>query len=204
MPEVFDLGCLTNIRRNQELISVQTKNLFNSVLLSLIDRDVDHMILSKPSDDPEPYFSPPPSPLTHMMSEPQPLSSDSLPSPPPITPTSTSAIIQSDTDHIIYKIPGLLLLTSPPMKTTPRRSSFKKKIHWRKKSSKNKHHCRLCYESGHVMINCWTFKCSYCNNKALGHWARNCLKKPSELTPMHLNTPYNNEIIKLQCVSSEL
>ena len=103
MPEVFDLGCLTNIRRNQELISVQTKNLFNSVLLSLIDRDVDHMILSKSFDDPELYFSPPPSPLTHMMSEPQPLSSDSLPSPPPITSTSTSAIIQSDDNPVQYR-----------------------------------------------------------------------------------------------------
>ena len=91
---------LIDIQRSQELTTADTENLLNSVLLELIYRDVDRAIMARPFNDPEPYNSSPPSTLTHMMTEPQPLTTESLPSLLTITTTSTSAIIQSDDNPI--------------------------------------------------------------------------------------------------------
>ena len=87
---------LIDIRCSQELTAADMENLLNSLLLGLIYRDVDRAILARPFNDPELYNSSPPPTLTHMMTEPHPLTTESLPSPPPTTSTATSTIIQSD------------------------------------------------------------------------------------------------------------
>ena len=200
---------LIDIKCNIELVSTQTENPLNSLLLGLMDKEVDWAILAWP-DDPEPYSSSLPFPLIHITSEPQPLTSDFLLLLPPIIPTFSSAwIIQSDDNPIQYKPyclqnPWATVINLSINEDHPKEVVVQEKIHWRKKISKNKCCCRLCYESGHTTTNCWTFKCSYCYNKAPGHWARNCPKKPLELISRQLTTPYNNEVIKSQCISLEL
>ena len=143
-----------------------------------------------------------------MMSEPQPPTTDSLPSPPPIISISSSAIIQSNDNpvrHQPYHLrnPQVTVIDLSTDEDHPKDVIIENNIHWKKRASKNRHHCRLCREKGHAMYNCWTFKCPYCNDKAPRHWAWNCPKKPSGLAPIHLTTPYDNKVIELPCISPE-
>ena len=192
---------LIDIRHSQELTAADTENLLNSLLLGLIYRDIDRAILARPFDDPELYNSSLPPTLTHMTTEPQPLTTESLPSPLPTTSTATSAIIQSDDNplrHQPYRLrnPCTTIIDLSTDEDHPRDVVVEEKIHWRKKPSTKKHHCRLCRETTHATYNCWTFQCPFCNDKAPRHWARNCPKKPSGSVPLRLNTPYDNDVVE--------
>ena len=185
------------------------ENLLNSLLLGLIYRDVDRAILARPFNDPEPYNSSPPPTLIHMMTEPQPPTTESLPSPPPTTTTTTSDIIQSDDNPLRHqqyclRNPWTTIIDLSTDEDHPRDVVVEEKIHWRKKPSTKRHHCGLCRETTHATYNCWTFQCPFCNNKAPGHWARNCPKKPSGSAPLRLTTPYDNDIIEPCQTSPEL
>lgn len=200
---------LINIRHIQEHVSAEMENLLNSILLRLIYRNIDWTILVRSFNDPELYSSPLLSPLTHITSEPQSPTTDSLPLPLPATTTTSSAIIQSDDNpvrHRPYHLQNsrVTVINLSTDKNHLRDIIIEENIHWRKKISKNRYCCKLCQEIGHTIYNCWTFKYPFCNDKTPGHWAHNCLQKPSGLNPIHLTTPYDNEVIKCHDISSEL
>ena len=200
---------LIEIQRAQELVSLDTKNLLNSILLGLIHQDVDRALMAKPPHDPKSYSSPPPSPFSHMTPKPQPPTTDSLPSPPPITPTSSSTIIQSDDNLIWYRPycvqgPKLVVIDLSTDEDSPKEIIVQENIRWRKKVSKNVHHCKLCWEQGHTTNNCWTFKCRFCNEKASRHWSRDCTKRASGSNPLRVITAYDNTVEQIRHLSLEL